>query len=205
MNRLFPFCFALFCAFMLSACQTTTPVQSGARYAALERPPLPPSKPATPKGFKAKPVTSSKDYYRIAQQVQCVPHARKVSGIPIRGNAHTWWPQAKGRFERSKDTPHVGSVMVLSKTQRLRFGHVAVVKDIIDSRTITVEHANWGGPLHERKIVYKRMPVKDVSENNDWSRARFFNYPSKTFGSVYPVSGFILPNTYMADAGDVAR
>jgi len=202
----------ILCLVTLSGCVTSSPssYRGDAKFAVASVP-TPLQKPAMPSWFVPKPLpkpalkTSSKDYYRIAKQVQCVPHARKVSGIPIRGNAHTWWPQAKGKFERSKDAPHVGSVMVLSKTQRLKYGHVAVVKEIIDNRTITVEHANWGGAMHERKIVYTRMPVKDVSANNDWSRARFFNYPSKTFGSTYAVSGFILPNTYMADAGNVAH
>jgi len=135
---------------------------------------------------------SSPAYYKISEPIQCVPHARKVSGIPIRGNAHTWWTQAAGRYERS-NRPIVGSVMVLSKTSRLRYGHVAVVKRVIDSRNIEVEHANWGGDRATRAIIYKRMPVKDVSTNNDWSRSRFWNYPSSTYGSVYPVSGFIYP------------
>lgn len=131
-------------------------------------------------------------YYTVAQPIQCVPYARKVSGIPIRGNAHTWWTQASGRYERS-NTPKVGSVMVLSKTSRLKYGHLAVVKRVINSRNIEVEHSNWGGDRATRSVVYKRMPVKDASANNDWSRARFFHYPSKTYGSVYPVSGFIYP------------
>jgi len=142
----------------------------------------------------APSIPSSPVYYKISEPIQCVPHARKVSGIPIRGNAHTWWTQAAGRYERSTSIPKVGSVMVLSKTSRLRYGHVAVVKRIIDSRNIEVEHANWGGDRATRAIIYKRMPVKDVSSANDWSRARFWNYPSSTYGSVYPVSGFIYPD-----------
>ena len=129
-------------------------------------------------------------YYRIKDMTQCVPYARDVSGIQIRGDAHTWWYQARDRYERGAQ-PRVGAVMVLSKTQRLKYGHVAVVTKVIDSRNIEVEHANWGGDRHTRSVVYKSMPVKDVSPNNDWSRARFWHYPSSTYGSVYPVSGFI--------------
>lgn len=132
-------------------------------------------------------------YYKVSEPIQCVPYARQVSGIPIRGNAHTWWYQAAGRYHRS-NMPIVGSVMVLSKTQRLRYGHIAVVKRVIDSRNIEVEHSNWGGDRATRSFVYKRMPVKDVSAGNDWSRARFWNYPSSSYGSVYPVSGFIYPH-----------
>ncbi len=129
-------------------------------------------------------------YYRIKTLTQCVPYARDVSGIQIRGDAHTWWRQAQGRYERSAQ-PKVGSVMVLSKTQRLRYGHVAVVTKVIDSRNIEVEHANWGGDRETRSVVYTAMPVKDVSADNDWSKSRFWHYPSSTYGSVYPVSGFI--------------
>ena len=135
---------------------------------------------------------SSEDYYPIPTQKQCVPHAREVSGIPLRGNAHTWWYQAEGRYERD-NAPEPGAVMVLSKTDRLKYGHLAVVKNVIDSRTIEVEHTNWGGDLKSRCIVYTKMPVKDISPNNDWSVARFYNYPSRSFGAAYKVSGFILP------------
>lgn len=136
------------------------------------------------------PLTASKPYYRIDTLIQCVPYAREVSGIPIRGNAHTWWHQAQGRYETGAQ-PRVGAVLVLSKTSRLRYGHVAVVKRVIDNRTIEVAHANWGGDRYTRSYVYKNMPVKDVSKNNDWSRLRFWHYPSESFGSVYPASGFI--------------
>ena len=177
------------CIFSLVACQT---VQQGVMNNVQdEQAFIPPQKPNTSDRFNI--ATHQGDYYPIAKQIQCVPHARNVSGIPIRGNAHTWWHQANGVYER-RSTPKVGAVMVLSKTSRLKYGHLAVVKRVIDSRTIEVEHANWGGAMHERKIVYKNMPVIDSSEKNDWSRARFFNYPSRTYGSVYPVSGFIIPN-----------
>ncbi len=134
----------------------------------------------------------SSAYYSVSKPVQCVPYARKVSGIQIRGDAHTWWGQAAGRYERSH-IPKVGAVMVLSKTSRLKHGHLAVVKRVKNSRTIEVEHSNWGDDRQTRSMIYKRMPVKDVTVNNDWSQVRFYNYPSKTFGSVYAASGFIYP------------
>lgn len=136
------------------------------------------------------PFSVSKPYYKISKPIQCVPYARDISGIPIRGDAHTWWRQAQGRYTTSS-VPKVGAVVVLSKTSRLKYGHVAVVKRIIDSRTIEVAHSNWGGDHKTRAVIYKAMPVKDVSANNDWSRLRFWHYPSGTFGSVYPTSGFI--------------
>lgn len=129
-------------------------------------------------------------YYPIREPIQCVPYARDVSGIEIRGDAHTWWNQARGRYSQGP-TPAIGAVLVLSKTQRMQHGHVAVVKEIIDSRHIAVEHSNWGNDSRTRSVIYTKMPVKDVSQNNDWSRVRFWHYPSKTYGRVYPVSGFI--------------
>ena len=32
--------------------------------------------------------------------MQCVPYARKKSGVKIFGDAYTWWDKAAGRFER---------------------------------------------------------------------------------------------------------
>ncbi|MGB0720379.1 MAG: CHAP domain-containing protein, partial [Bdellovibrionales bacterium] len=146
----------------------------------------PASKPSG--ALQSRPV-----FYPTDKHMQCVPYARDVSGISIRGDAHTWWDQAKGRYVRTH-TPQVGAVMVLSKTKRLKYGHVAVVKRIIDKRTIEVEHTNWGGDLKSRCVVYENMPVIDSSPNGDWSRARFYHYASGSFGSNYKVSGFILPD-----------
>lgn len=135
-------------------------------------------------------VPFKKPYYKIDTPMQCVPYARGVSGIPIRGNAHTWWYQAEGKYLRG-DKPLAGAVLVLSKTKRLRYGHLAVVKRVIDSRNITVTHTNWGGNKETRRVVYERMPARDVSPNNDWSQIRFWHYDSGTYGSVYKASGFI--------------
>ncbi|WP_138919418.1 CHAP domain-containing protein, partial [Oceanicola sp. S124] len=43
-------------------------------------------------------------------RVWCVPFARNLSGVDIRGNARTWWSQAQDSFGVSK-TPAVGAVM----------------------------------------------------------------------------------------------
>ena len=137
--------------------------------------------------------TPKADFYRIPKQVQCVPHARDVSGIQIRGNAHTWWDQAEGKGYQRGKAPKRGSVFVLSNTNRLKYGHVSVVKNIVNSRKIEVEHANWGGTMTERCVVYRYMPVQDVSKNNDWTLVRFWNYASKSYGSLYKGDGFIYP------------
>ena len=120
-------------------------------------------------------------------RVWCVPFARNLSGIQIRGNANTWWGKAQGLYNRGKD-PAVGAVMAFSKTGRLTMGHVAVVSEVISPREIRVDHANW-----ERNRVSLKMDVIDVSEANDWSAVRLKSQPT-AFGSVYPITGFIYPN-----------
>ncbi len=139
------------------------------------------------------PKPSSRDYYTIKEPLQCVPYVRNASGVQIFGNAHTWWDKAKGKY-RMGATPQKDAVMVLSKTERLKYGHLAVVKRVINSRNIEVTHSNWGGDRKTRSIIYKKMRVVDTSRHNDWSNARFWHYPSASYGSVYKVSGFIYPN-----------
>lgn len=116
----------------------------------------------------------------------CVPFARNLSGIQIRGNAHTWWAQADGLYPRSND-PKVGAVMVFSKSSRLSLGHVAVVSEVVDDRHILINHANWS-----RNKVSLRMGVIDISDAGDWSKVRVESNPG-AYGSPYPVSGFIHP------------
>lgn len=130
------------------------------------------------------------EFYPINDIKQCVAHAREITGVPIFGDAHTWWYQADGVYERS-NMPRADAILVLSKTSRLKYGHLAVVKRVVDKRTIEVEHSNWGGDRASRCKVYTRMPVKDVSPSNDWSQLRFWHYASGSFGSIYPASGFI--------------
>jgi len=120
-------------------------------------------------------------------RVWCVPFARMASGVEIRGNANTWWGQAAGQFDRSNQ-PVIGSVMAFAATSGMPMGHVAVVSQKIDDRTIRIDHANW----HRNKVSLG-MGVIDVSDNNDWSRVRVETNPGQ-YGKTYPINGFILPN-----------
>jgi hypothetical protein len=123
--------------------------------------------------------------------VQCVPHARTVSGFQIYGDAHTWWEQARPpRYERGI-WPRAGAVMVLSRTARMRYGHVAVVKQVLNTREITVSHSNWGSDRKNRRIIYDSVRVRDVSVANDWSSVSFWNHGGQNFGFPYAVQGFI--------------
>lgn len=130
--------------------------------------------------------------YITSKLEQCVPYARRVSGIQIYGNAHTWWHQAAMSHERGF-VPKRGAVLVLSRGSKLRYGHLAVVTRVVSDRQIEVTHSNWGSTKGERRIVYTAMPVYDVSPTGDWSRVRFWNYPSNSYGFPYSAYGFIYP------------
>ena len=126
--------------------------------------------------------------------LQCVPYARNLSNIQIRGNAWTWWDQADGRYPRSGQ-PKAGSVMVLKRKNANNLGHVAYVEEIVDSRTVIVSHANW---LNQGRL-HNHAPVIDVSENNDWSAVRFWNTEGGHFGgNTYHPYGFIHQNQTIA-------
>lgn len=160
---------------LLSACATPTP-----QVASL------PSEP--PPTADANNAPYSVDY---SVNLQCVPYARLRSGIGIFGDAHTWWQTAAGRYARGK-APEPGAVLVLSRSKRLYYGHVAVVTRRVNAREIRVDHANW-----QRGTVITGMPVIDVSPNNDWTQLRFWNQEASAWGSIYPAVGFI----YNAPAG----
>lgn len=115
----------------------------------------------------------------------CVLFARATSGIDLRGDAFGWWNLAAGRYLRGS-MPEAGAVLVLAQTDRLRSGHVAVVRQVISPRDILVDHSNW---VPGRIIT--GMQVQDVSPDNDWSQLRFFNPQYGVFGSIYPADGFI--------------
>lgn len=119
-------------------------------------------------------------------RVWCVPFARDLSGIQIRGNANTWWGQAEGQYARGQE-PRVGAVMAWKATKKNPMGHVAVVSRIVSDREIRVDHANW-----KRNKVAHEMAVIDVSDAGDWSAVKLESNPG-AFGSVYPITGFIYP------------
>ena len=134
---------------------------------------------------------------RVRARLQCVPYARDASGVDIRGNANTWWRQASGRFERSKE-PDKGAVIVMRGYNNPNRGHVAVVREVLSQRSILIDHANW---LNSGEITVN-VPVVDVSPNNDWSQVRVWHIPTQSWGvRVYNVQGFILPQDKDAPQG----
>ena len=125
--------------------------------------------------------------------LQCVPYARAVSGIAIRGDARTWWDQAEGRYARGQ-TPRVGAVMAFRPYGKMELGHVAAVSGIIDSRTVLLRHANWSPINGRRGQIEDNVAAVDVSPGNDWSEVRVWFDPIGDLGATHwPVAGFIYP------------
>ena len=125
---------------------------------------------------------------------QCAPFARLASGIQIFGNAGTWWDQADGRYERG-NTPEPGAVLVFKATGRMRYGHVAMVSEVVDARTVKVTHANWSPINGSRGQVEENVEVVDVSPNNDWSDVRVWYAPVADLGTgSHPTYGFVYPD-----------
>lgn len=122
--------------------------------------------------------------------LQCVPFARENSGIELSGNASAWWSAAQGIYERGS-RPEIGSVLNFRSNGRMHSGHVAVVTNVDNGRTVEIDHANWGGPGGNRGGVSRNVTVVDVSPANDWSAVRVALGRSGDFGSVYPTFGFI--------------
>lgn len=122
---------------------------------------------------------------------QCVPFARAASGIQIYGDAWTWWEQAAGRYDRGSK-PRVGSVIVFSKTERLPYGHVAVVSRVVEKRTVLLTHANWSRLDGKRGHAEQDVTLHDVSDDNDWSEVKvWYRDMNGLGGGIYPIKGFI--------------
>jgi surface antigen len=129
---------------------------------------------------------------------QCAAFARQFSGIEIRGDAWTWWNLAEGRYAKGQ-RPRVGAVMSFTPSGNMRLGHVATVTQVLGSRDITVTHANWSPINGTRGQIERDVVIRDVSDNNDWSRVRVWYAPLGDLGTTaWPVDGFIyadrLPN-----------
>lgn len=144
-----------------------------------------------PSSFERAPDEAYEPIARVTNyrsRLQCVPFARRESGVEIYGNANTWWAQAQGRYETA-EAPTEGAVMVLNGYNTNARGHVAVVKEQVSPRLVIVDHANW---LNGGEIT-RDVPIMDVSEAGDWSEVRVWNVPGRHWGGrTYRVQGFIL-------------
>jgi surface antigen len=119
---------------------------------------------------------------------QCVTYARSITDFQIRGNAHTWWNQAEGRYERGR-APAKGAILAFKRNAGSRLGHIAVVKEVVSDRELVIDHANWT----RRGAVERNARVIDVSDAGDWSAVKV-SYGSGMGVRVNPVYGFIYAN-----------
>ena len=125
-----------------------------------------------------------------ATALQCVPYARIVSGVNIRGDALTWWDQAEDRYARGH-MPRRGAVMVFRPYGPMTLGHVAVVSKILDGRRVLIRHANWSVP----GAIEEDVLAIDVSSAGDWSEVRVWHSPTGQMGArTNPTFGFIYPD-----------
>ena len=123
--------------------------------------------------------------------LQCVPYARRVSGIQIYGDAHTWWGQANGKYAKGT-RPRIGAVMAFKPHGNMRLGHVAAISRIVDSRTVLLKHSNWSLINGRRGQIEDNVRAVDVSPDNDWSEVRVWFDPIQALGGTHwPVQGFI--------------
>lgn len=130
----------------------------------------------------------------------CVPYARQVSGITLSGDAWRWWTAAAGVYARGQ-APREGAVLVFKQTSALRQGHVAVVRKVLGSRRILVDHANWDRGRRKGRVD-QSVGILDVSPNNDWTMVRVWYTPVGDFGtSHYPTHGFIYSKKAASPAG----
>jgi len=129
----------------------------------------------------------------LNEGLQCVPYARALSGVTIFGDAHTWWDQAAGKYDRGNQ-PKVGAVLAFPPHGNMRLGHVAAVRRVLDDRTIIISHANWSTIGGVRGHIEEDVRAIDVSEENDWSEVRVWYTPNEALGSTeWPAHGFIYP------------
>lgn len=124
-----------------------------------------------------------------ATTLQCVPYARIVSGVNIRGDALTWWDQAEDRYARGH-APRRGAVLAFRPTGPMTLGHVAVVSKVLGERQVLIRHANWSVP----GAIEEDVLAIDVSDDGDWSQVRVWHSPTGQMGArTNPTFGFIYP------------
>lgn len=136
--------------------------------------------------------------------IQCVPYARRLTGIRIFGDAWTWWDQAEGRYARGT-RPRIGAIMALKPYGPMQLGHVAMVSQILDDRTVLLRHANWSPINGVRGQIEDNVRAVDVSPGNDWSAVRVWFAPLQNLGTTHwPVQGFIYKSAPRGQRAELA-
>ena len=129
--------------------------------------------------------------------ISCVPYARQATGMNISGNGWQWWGNAAGSYARGHQ-PEAGSVLAFRSIGHMRYGHVAVVSQVLAPRHVLIDHANWGGPGIRRGTVMQNVHVIDVSESNDWSGCRSAAMPAASVAPTRPMASSTTGRTMAA-------
>jgi surface antigen len=93
-------------------------------------------------------------------------------------------------------TPALGAIMVFGRTARMHVGHVAVVNQIVSSREILIDQANW----HHGRVDHG-VSVIDTSAANDWSSVQV-EWEPRVYGGPFPITGFIYAQPRSTEAVD---
>lgn len=126
-----------------------------------------------------------------AQYYQCTEYVADQYGIMHYGNAKTWYDDS--RFLNTGYTqyssPAVGAIIVFDGWSKNTRGHVGIVREIVSSTEIKIDHANW----HNDEVLLTGVGVKQAS--GSWSSVKVKYSPGdENYGaSSYAVRGFLYP------------
>lgn len=131
--------------------------------------------------------------------LQCVTYVARLIGISHYGDGKTWWtdPRFIASGYAKNYVPLVGSIVVFDgwgyadgngDWHGNPYGHVGIVRQIISSSEILIDHANWDN----KGTIYTGVGVRKA--NGSWSSVNVKKTPSSSYGSSsYPVLGFLVP------------
>lgn len=126
-----------------------------------------------------------------AQFLSCVQYLRSTTSFQLSGNAWSWWDDAARKSYKRGAEPQAGAVLVFKSAQRMHAGHVALVRRVEDPRLILIDHSNWAQRRQDKGKIALRVPVRDVSERNDWTKVQVWNEQARAFGNTYNTYGFV--------------
>ncbi len=147
------------------------------------------AEPAEPAGLdvyrSTKAVEEAHAKRARGERVWCVPFARTLSGIELRGNAETWFAVPRASTTAGQSPRWARSWCSAARASC----HGACGGGVADrvGREILIDHANW-----KRNQISLKMSVIDISDANDWSLVKVAYDPGQ-FGRPYPISGFVYP------------
>lgn len=123
--------------------------------------------------------------------IWCTDYVAAELGIGLYGDAKTWWDDSTftSTGYTKSSTPVVGSIVVFNSWDSNPYGHVGVVRQIVSSSEILIDHSNW----HWDGSILQGVGVKKYS--GSWTQVKVkYNPGDSTYPSTpYPVRGFLVP------------